>query len=297
MSNRAELLEAALEGFPEGIGLLGEEGLVQLWNPAAEAMTGFTSVELVGRQLPEPLEPLQHFITLPSGDLLGDRTRLAHGSLVHTQHKLGHPLPLIARIQVLRNGLGNRVGTALVFHPAESLDALPHGDAGDDKAVQASQAEIEERLNSVFADFQRGTAPFGVLWVTVDQYAGLRKTHGTRASEGMLEKVATALIHGLRPSEEIGRWGEGEFLIISYERTPDALTVHARNLAGLARTADFRWWGDKIALTVSIGAAQAEANESLAQLLGRAQAAMLSSVHAGGNQITSATGGQACLPS
>ena len=48
MSERTELLEAALEGYPDGIGLLGEEGLVRLWNPSAEAMTGFPSVELLG---------------------------------------------------------------------------------------------------------------------------------------------------------------------------------------------------------------------------------------------------------
>ena len=28
-------------------------------------------------------------------------------------------------------------------------------------------------------------------------------------------------------------------------------------LAGLARTADFRWWGDRVSLTVSVGVAMA----------------------------------------
>jgi GGDEF domain-containing protein len=74
--------------------------------------------------------------------------------------------------------------------------------------------------------------------------------------------------------------------------------MHAQALAGLARTADFRWWGDRISLTVSIGAAQACQNqdEGLAQLLERAQKAMESSIHAGGNRITSAPGRQECLP-
>jgi GGDEF domain-containing protein len=77
------------------------------------------------------------------------------------------------------------------------------------------------------------------------------------------------------------------------------LAVHAQVLAALARTADFRWWGDRISLTVSIGAAQAchNQNEGLAHLLERAQGAMESSIHAGGNCITSAPGGPECLPS
>jgi GGDEF domain-containing protein len=93
------------------------------------------------------------------------------------------------------------------------------------------------------------------------------------------------------------RWGDDEFLVLSFERTPEMLAAHAQTLAGLARTADFHWWGDRISLTVSIGAAQAQRDGSLVDLLDRAKAAMFSSFHAGGNQITSAQGGQECLPS
>ena len=297
MSDRTELLEATLDNLPEGVALLGEEGLVVVWNPAAEAMTGYPAVELVGRPLPEALESLQHFVSEPGKELLGEGTRMGRGSLVKTRHKLGHNLSVIARILILRNGMGTRIGTALLFHPADNMDALPHGKDSDNQSVQASQTDMEERLMGVFEDFQHGGMAFGVLWITVDQSHGLRKTHGAGACDAMLEKIARALVHGLRPAEEMGRWGEDEFLVISHERTPEALAAHAQALAGLARTADFRWWGDRISLTVSIGAAQADPAESLAQLLGRAQAAMLSSIHAGGNHITPAQGRHECLPS
>jgi hypothetical protein len=75
------------------------------------------------------------------------------------------------------------------------------------------------------------------------------------------------------------------------------LADHAQKLAGLARTADFRWWGDRISITVSVGAAQADRTATLPDLLGKAQSAMTTSFLAGGNQITSATEGTACLPS
>jgi diguanylate cyclase (GGDEF)-like protein len=186
----------------------------------------------------------------------------------------------------------------VIFHPAERLDALPHGDSGEDKSVEASPADLEERLQIEFEDFVRGGAPFGVLWICMDQAHEMRKTHGLGACEAMLEKMHRALAQGLRPTEELGQWGEGEFLIISHERTPEMLGSHAQILAGLARTADFRWWGDRISLTVSIGAAQAGQNqeEGLAELLERAQKAMESSVREGGNRITSVPGRQECLP-
>jgi diguanylate cyclase (GGDEF)-like protein len=136
-----------------------------------------------------------------------------------------------------------------------------------------------------------------VLWITVDQAGELRKTHGAGACEAMLGKMARAMASGLRPAEEMGRWGDDEFLVLSHERTPEMLASHAQVLAGLARTTDFRWWGDRVSLTVSIGAAQAEREETLADLLEKAKAAMYSSFQAGGNHITSAPGRQACSPS
>jgi diguanylate cyclase (GGDEF)-like protein len=203
----------------------------------------------------------------------------------------------MARIDVLRDGLGGRIGTAAVFHPVERLDALPHGDCGDDTTVQTSQRDLEERLDACFDDFVRGGIPLGILWIEVDQAAELRRTHGLRACEAMLEIVAHSLGNGLRPTDELGRWGEDEFLVIAHERASEMLIDHAQTLAGLARTADFRWWGDRISLTASIGAAQAVEGDLLAALLARAQAAMEASVHSGGNHVTHAAGGLTCSQS
>jgi len=297
MTDRTDLLEAALDSFPEGVALADLEGSVMFWNGAAEAITGHAAPGLLGRRIREALETLivggaRQWTAQTDEEAIPGR-----GSLVHVHHRLGHDLPVMARKLVLRDGLGGRIGTAVLFHPVESLDALPRGEAGESEAVEESQEVLKDRLEALFADFVQGELPFGVLWITIDQGRELRKTHGAGACEAMIEKVERALAQGLRPSEHLGRWGEYEFLVISHERTPAMLAVHAQVLAGLARTADFRWWGDRVSLTVSVGAAQAQQAATLADLLERAKAAMLSSFQAGGNQITSAPGGQACSPS
>jgi GGDEF domain-containing protein len=101
----------------------------------------------------------------------------------------------------------------------------------------------------------------------------------------MLGIIERTLLHGLRPAETLGRWGANEFLVLCHERTAEMLAAHARYLAGLAVTADFRWWGDRIPLSLSIGSAQAEAfagagNSTLSALLKQAQSDVWSS-HAG----------------
>ena len=222
MADRAELLEATLDGLPEGVALLGEDCRLAFWNQAAQAITGYAALEMVGRPKPESLRPLLEWCVVhgngEAGANHGVGSETGRGFLVRARHKLGHEVATMVRLRVLRDALGMRIGTAVLFHPAECLDALPHGVTGEDDEVEASQTDLTERLGS-------------------------------------------------------------------------------QMLAGLARTADFRWWGDRVSLTVSIGAAQAESAYSLIDLLERAKAAMFSSFHLGGNHITAAPEGHSCSPS
>ena len=292
MADRTELLESALDSIQEGIALFGLRGDVVFWNQAAEETTGYPGVDLMGREVPHGLESLAPENTLQTEWRPGPGMHFSNGVLTKTRHKLGHDVPIIARTRPLRDVLGERIGTAVVFHPAESLDALPRGTRGDDPGLVASQSDLEERLRSEFEDCNGGALPFGVMWLKVDQAEDLHKTHGAGACAAMIEKIEHALSVGLRPAEVLGRWGDDEFLIISHERTPEMLNAHGRVLVGLARTADFKWWGDLVSLTVSIGAAQTcqESNETLVQLMERAKHAMETSLRAGGNCVTSAQG-------
>ena len=297
MADRAELVESTLDMLLEGVAVLDGEGHVAFWNQAARAISGYAAMDLLGRPSPDGLKTLLDGISAHGAQEPGYGAESGHGYLAHARHSMGHDVLVMARLLALRDGLGARIGTAIVFHPAECLDALPHGVTGENEDVEGSQEDLKDRMESLFADFTMGGPSFGVQWITVDQAHELRRTHGAGACEAMLEKVERALSQGLRPAEYMGRWGEDEFLVISHERTAAMLAVHAQVLAGLARTADFRWWGDRISLTVSIGAAQANSAGTLAGLLERAKAAMFSSYQSGGNRITAAPEGDTCSQS
>lgn len=297
MTDRLEMLEAALDILPEGIALADANRCVSFWSTAAEAITGHPRATIVGRRVGDALETLIVGGARRWSADAGASPLPGLGILMPLRHRLGHQLPAIVRVRVLRNELGERIGNMVVFHPAQSLDALPHGNTTENTALEENVTNIQELLQREFEDFTQGAPPFGVLWLTVDQAQSMRRTHGVQACDAMFERVERALTGGMRPTDQLGRWGDDEFLILSHERTAEMLAAHAQMLAGLARTADFRWWGDRVSLTVSIGAAQAEQSESLAQLLERAQRAMHSSLNAGGNKITSASGRLSCSPS
>jgi PAS domain S-box-containing protein/diguanylate cyclase (GGDEF)-like protein len=294
MTDRTELLEAALDSRPDGIALFNMEGVVVFWNQAAQCMIGYTAIELLSRPLPPSLAPLLLTDGAQGETIPAAGSKSGHRALARVCHKLGHTVSVFVRVAVLRNGLGERIGSAVIFHPAENLDAPPNNEENEDRGVEESRVEFEERLQTEYEDFQRGGPPFGVIRVSIDQAETLRKTHGVAAHHTMIEKIRRALAQGLRPAEEMGRWHEDEFLILAHERSTEMLIARARTLAGLARTADFRWWGDRVSLTASIGAAQATsgssggATETLTQLLERTRKAMETSSREGGNCATAA---------
>lgn len=196
-------------------------------------------------------------------------------------HKLGHEVPAMLRKVSLQDSQGAPMGTVLLFYPAEEVDALPRGESGEGVGIEASQAEMEDRLDAAHHQWATSGMSFGLLWITVDQAKSLRKTHGRDACEAMLRAVEDSLLRQMKPAETIGRWGDNEFLIIAHERSAELLTDHARRLAGLARTVDFRWWGDRIGLTLSIGTSFEIGTDTLQCLLNRARQAMRTSEYVG----------------
>jgi len=306
------MLGATLDLLDEGVALLDASSQVVYWNDAASALTGHRRMNLLSRPCPRDLyqvaggdpklgatPPAEGYTGPKYSGQLYTQKHLVNGRiedaseiepvkpvLVQMRHQLGHSFPAMLRKMPLRDAFGKRLGTVLIFRPAEELDELPHGEVGETTGIQRSQAEVEDHLETAFHEWRTNATPFGLLWITVDQAAQMRRTHGRDACEAMLKIVEHRLAQALRPSEIIGRWGNDEFLVLSHERTPEMLMEHGNHLAGMARTADFRWWGDRVSLTASIGAAQAIEGDTLARLMLETQQAMQASVYAGGNHVT-----------
>jgi PAS domain S-box-containing protein len=298
MTDRTELLEAALDSsFPDGIALLDKEGQIVFWNPAAEAITGYAGMDVMSRQVPEPLEPLLLDRTKPAGSepwRRKSRNRVTdHGSPGSTSWATDGSRD--GATMVLRDDMGRAHRHGGVFHPAESLDALPHGECGEGTSVEAAQTELKtgwKRSSMTFSRAARASA-----------YCGSPSIRPTRCARRTAPVPATRCSKRWSGCWPTGcgpprRWGAGATMSSgSFAR------AHAGDAGGPRAGAGqpgpdggLSLVGRPGSITVSIGAAQAERNESLADLLERAKAAMFSSFHAGGNQITSAPGGQECSP-
>jgi diguanylate cyclase (GGDEF)-like protein/PAS domain S-box-containing protein len=306
-TDHVEMLESTLNLLDEGVAILDDRSNVVFWNLAAATLTGYSAQDVTSRPCPRELYRvdaehrershanmtrfqsnshssgfLEEIPEAESGD------RLPCPTLVTLVHRLGHAVPSMLSKTALRTASGEHRGTALLFYPIEDLDVLPHGEFSDGIDIERSQAEMEDRLDAAQHKWITAGQPFGLLWIKVDQAQTLRRTHGREATEAMLRTVEHTLQRQLKPAEVVGRWGNNEFLVLAHERTSDLLLELGRRLVGVARTSDFRWWGDRVCLTVSIGASQANRGDTLQTLLGCACQAMQTSAYAGGNLVTEA---------
>jgi diguanylate cyclase (GGDEF)-like protein len=288
MSCRVELLEATLNHMEEAVVILDEQTNVLFWNKAATAFTGYPSQDVIAHPFPDLYRIDAIHSDRPAA--AAPSPQLESPTLVTMSHKLGHSLPGMLRRIALQDALDAPSGEALLFYPTEELDVLPHGDSAHRLDVERSQADVHDRLEAAHHQWLTNRLPFGLLWITVDQAEALRVSHGSDACEAMLRTVEHTLTRQIKPAEIIGRWGDNEFLVIAHERTPENLIEHSQRLAGVARTADFRWWGDRVALTVSIGISIAAEGITLQSLLNNARSAMRAALYAGGNQATEARG-------
>jgi PAS domain S-box-containing protein len=112
--DRDEQLRAVFEASPLAIVSLDFEGRVTLWNPAAEALFGWTADEAIGRT------PSPELVTLAKNAIAGDTVTGVEAT--HTR-KDGGRVKARVSIAPLR-GAGAAIGTVAIF-TREPLDDEP----------------------------------------------------------------------------------------------------------------------------------------------------------------------------
>ena len=152
-----------------------------------------------------------------------------------------------------------------------------------------NRTSIEERLAFERERMRRSSAPVACVFFQVDQYRPILEQHGQAPADTALQHAVTVIQSGLRAVDSLGRIGDEEFMIVM----PDTQLAGARDAANRMRQAleqtTLRFAGNAVPLTASFGAAMLGPNESLASILGRADAAMYQAKRNGRNRVEIST--------
>ena len=148
---------------------------------------------------------------------------------------------------------------------------------------------ISSRLRQALAGANNGGAPVSVLIADIDNFKSINDLYGHEAGDHVLQGFAKRMHAALRALDLAARYGGEEFLVVMPGAGMAEAQIAAERLrAEIADTPFLLEDGTDIAVTVSIGLAQAQVGETFESLLRRADVALYAAKHDGRNQVQAA---------
>lgn len=158
------------------------------------------------------------------------------------------------------------------------------------------RGHIENELRRLVKGLRRRPGDLSVQMLDLDFFKRVNDTHGHAAGDEVLRRVAAAVQDTVRGSDLFGRWGGEEFIVL----LPDTTLAQALEAAERIRLAVHRleFRGEEGAvfnITVSIGVAEYDGDESADTLAQRADKALYAAKRAGRNRVMAYEPGQSQL--
>ncbi|KXI27061.1 GGDEF domain-containing protein [Paraglaciecola hydrolytica] len=119
-----------------------------------------------------------------------------------------------------------------------------------------------------------------LILIDLDQFKEINDNYGHNVGDQILVTFASLVKQKLRNNESLYRLGGEEFVITVADKTSDKASILAEEIRELV---DMFLFTNSIHLTISIGIAESQANETSLEWLGRADAAMYKAKGAGRN--------------
>ncbi len=127
--------------------------------------------------------------------------------------------------------------------------------------------------------------PLSVLLFDVDRFKGINDRWGHAVGDRVLQEMASVLRHTSRRQDVIGRYGGEEFLYILPGRRLDEAVLQAERVRAELAKHPFTAPDETVCITVSVGATEAMAEDSPADLLDRADQLLYEAKRTGRNRI------------
>ncbi|HTQ55436.1 MAG TPA: PAS domain S-box protein [Bryobacteraceae bacterium] len=285
LESNPEIYRTVLENVPVGVYLVDQERRIVFWNRAAEEITGYLGQEVIGRFCHDNI--LMH-CDRDSNILCGSGCPLARtiadGRLRQTdvflRHKEGQRIAVEVRAMPVRDESGAIVGSAEFFSRRPYVAEGTGGGRRDVRHARDAITDLPDRdamleaVRDAIQEFGTSQRKFGILRAAVDDMERLRLSDGYQAVNAVMYAAGQTIAGGIRPSDTAGMWREGGFMVVVSCDYGGALAACAGRLQSLVKMAAVPWWGDRLSVTVSMGGAMVEPDDTAESLVERASRAL-----------------------
>lgn len=260
---------------------------ITYWNDSAEQLTGFTAMDMLGKDCRETMlvhlsKEGQPFCesqcplleTEPYGDV--------RETEVFLRHKAGHMVPAQARMMPLRDETGHITGAAEIFSDVsvgeeirKRLDDLERVARLDPLTRLPNRRYVEERMAAHLAELERYDRFFGLVFLDLEHFKKINDKYGCEAGDDVLRMIARTLILNHRPFDTVGRWDGEQFVALPVQVDREGLRTVAERTRVLIAKSQLPWQeGASLGVTASVGATLTARGDDIDSILARAEKAL-----------------------
>jgi diguanylate cyclase (GGDEF)-like protein len=189
--------------------------------------------------------------------------------MVSMRHRAGHLLRVRLWTMAVRNAAGEIVGAVKVFTDGANAPELSvekngglleelHGESRLPRRA-AAEAFLQSQIDSCLEP----PIECGLILIKLEALEEFQRGHGQEAAGAIVREVSRTLKDMMRKGDFLGRWGAGSFLAVLPGCGLGPLTRLSEQMKEAAGRVAISWWGDRLSLKVSAGAAFVEAEDSV----------------------------------
>jgi len=283
---------------PDAIIGVDRRGVVTIFNPAAERLTGYSAAEALGKLTIDVIygsrQRAREIKKALYSDEYGGPGRLeGYETEGVSRHGVGAPVRLSA-IVLFKDG--QEVGSVGFFHDMtrrkQLEDELRRLSITDSLTGLHNRRQFHSVLHDETARACRYGRPLSLICLDLDNFKPFNDNFGHQVGDSILQMVATCARGVLRGQDTAFRVGGDEFCLLMVETNEDNATIAAERFR---RAFNDQW---PIAMSflhkgmkpvyMSLGVAQLQPGEKPDSLLMRADLAMYEAKRAGGNRSVTA---------
>lgn len=282
----------------EGVYIVDRTRKIVFWNQGAEQITGYKSEDVINSHCYQDI--LKH-VDKNGKKLCHDgcplldtiQTGKANEADVYLHHKNGHRVPVSVKSMPLYDPNGNIVAAVEVFTDARyRMDHYEENRQLKEQVIKDPLTNIFNRryldfyLHNIKEEAKEFKTTFGVLFFDIDHFKHINDTYGHHIGDEILKMISSTIHSNIRSEDIVGRWGGEEFIAIVKNVEPVELEIIAEKLRILCEASAYQLSeNQKIAVTVSIGGSVYQMNESIEEVIKRADSLMYQAKENGRNQV------------
>lgn len=297
MNISIESIDHIISSLEEGLYFTDRDRNITYWNRSAELISGYKAEEVVGTKCSDNI--LVHVDKTGKCLCLGNcplAQTMADGcprcSEVYLHHKDGHRVPVSVRVNTLTDAEGNVVGGVELFTDLSTEKAyekrikkLSELALLDNLTKLVNRHYLNSELSSSFDKMRLSGVSFGIIYLDIDFFKKINDVYGHGTGDDILKMVGKNLKSSGRAFDIFGRWGGEEFLGIIPNVSEKELGSIAERVRIKIKNSFIYSDKEKIAVTVSIGAAVAKKEDSVESLLNRVDSLLYRSKNSGRDRV------------